>query len=104
MNQKQFLQEIEDTYKKALKIVKLKNSDYATNQDPWKNFRSAEIVGVDVKRAILVRTLDKMSRIGNLLEKSPHVIEEKIDDTILDAINYLAILLAKIKDEQKEAN
>lgn len=89
-----FIESIEKTYADGVAIVRKKNADYATESDPFRNFRSAGVVGVPVDRAILVRTLDKMSRISNLLDKPPAVADEAIEDTILDAINYLAILKA----------
>jgi hypothetical protein len=100
MNQEQFLRTISAIYDNGLAIIKLKNADYATDIDPFKNFRSAEMVGVDVEKAILVRVLDKLSRIGNLLDKEPSVVEESVEDALTDAINYLAILLAKRKSDK----
>ncbi len=100
MNQEQFLKLISEIYDEGLATIKLKNADYATDDDPFKNFRSAETIGVDVEKAILVRVLDKLSRIGNLLNKEPSVVEESVEDTLLDAINYLAILLAKRKSDK----
>lgn len=100
MNQKQLLSSVSNTYTKGLELIKIKNSDYAdVENDAFKNFRSAEIVGVNYKRAILVRVLDKLSRISNLLDKTNQVSDETIGDTLVDACNYLAILKASIEDE-----
>ena len=98
MTREQFIQNIEDTYQSGVELIKIKNKDYAGVDDPFKNFRSAEIAGINVDRAILVRILDKMSRISNLLNKDAQVRDEKLEDTLLDAINYLAIL--KVYREQ----
>lgn len=92
-----FLKSIAKTYTDGLALVRRKNADYANPQDPFRNFRSAEIAGVGVGRALLVRALDKLSRISNLLDRNPAVMDEKIEDTILDAINYLGILKAWIE-------
>lgn len=100
MKQKDFLKQIENTYKESLKIIKSKNADYATSLDQFKNFRSAEIVGVNPKRAILVRTADKLSRISNLLEKENKVKDESIEDSIIDAIGYLAILKVWLENNE----
>ncbi len=87
--------EIRKIFQDGTSIIEKKNQDYATSDDPFKNFRSAEILSISVEQAILIRTLDKMSRIGNCIKKdSTIVIEETVEDTILDAINYLALLLA----------
>lgn len=100
MPNNQFIESIKHTYEQGLAIVQKKNADYAVETDPYKNFRSADIVGVPVQRAILVRVLDKLSRVSNLLDKPPAVVDEGIEDTLLDAINYLAILKAYRENEQ----
>lgn len=90
-----FIENIQETYRAGVDLIKRKNADYAGANDPFKNFRSAEVVGVPVGRAILVRTLDKMARISNLLgSDKAQVKDEAITDTLTDCINYLAILKA----------
>ena len=81
--------------------MKLKNQDYAAGDDPFKNFRSSTTVGVDTERGILVRLLDKLSRAGNLIDKDPSVESEKMEDTVLDILNY-AILFYAVNKERKE--
>lgn len=95
MTNEKFIQEIKKIYQEGVSLIEKKNADYATEADPWRNFKFAELVGVSVDRAILVRISDKIARISNLTEKEASVVDEKVEDTILDAINYLAILLAK---------
>jgi hypothetical protein len=97
MNTQQFIQSIASTFYNALKIVKAKNADYATADNPFRTFEASAAIGVPMERAILVRTLDKISRISNLLDKEAEVKDETITDTIVDAINYLAILKARIE-------
>jgi hypothetical protein len=102
MTNKEFLQEIEDLYAKGLAQIKLKNSDYAHDADPFHNFRWAEYWGVDVAMAIGIRISDKFARLANVYRKLKSgeaiaVASEKIEDTILDAINYLAILYVWLK-------
>ncbi len=94
MTQEQFIANIENTYNTGVGIIKVKNQDYANSANPFRNFESASVVGIGVERAILLRVLDKLSRIGNLIDKEPAVTDEKMEDTIVDAINYLAILKA----------
>ena len=100
MNQKEFIENIENSYKKGVEIIRKKNADYAVDSNPWKNFEMASLVGVSVKRAILVRISDKLARISNLIDKEAAVKDETIEDTLLDLINYAAILKAKIDDEK----
>jgi len=94
MNSTEFVQSIENTYKTAVEIVKAKNHDYAGTTDPFKNFKNSEFFNIPVEKGILVRLGDKMARISNLLDSEAQVKDEKITDSIVDALNYLAILKA----------
>lgn len=87
------LVDMEKTFADCLATATRKNHDYGgSNNDPFANFRNSTIAGVSVERGILVRLMDKMSRISTLLDKEAQVKDEAVDDTIDDAINYLAIL------------
>ena len=101
MNRTEFIQSIGDTYKGARLLVEKKNQDYAGDNDPFMNFKNSECIGVDVQRGILVRMMDKVTRISNLLEKEAAVVDESIDDTIMDLCNYAAILKA-YREHDKE--
>lgn len=94
IDSKTLLQNVRQTYAKAIGIVERKNRDYATEADPFANFRTATVLGLTVEKGILVRTLDKIMRVNNLLENPAYVTEESIEDTLVDAINYLALLKA----------
>jgi hypothetical protein len=100
MTRDEFLIYLETTYKNCIEIVKKKNADYAKGDDPFRNFRFSQLIDIPVEDAIMVRILDKMARIGNLLHKPSAVLDEKIEDTIADSINYLAILKAFLKDRK----
>lgn len=99
MKYKKFIQEIKDTFKEGTKLVESKNRDYANSNDPFQNFRNSLLVGVPIDRAILVRITDKLARISNLLDKDASVKDESIADSILDGINYLAILRVYLKNK-----
>lgn len=83
---------LEQRYREAVEIARKKNADYASDGDPFANFNLAPMVGVSVERGILVRTMDKIARASNLLDKPASVAGESIHDTLLDAVNYLMIL------------
>lgn len=100
MNQEEFFNHIQWSFTDGLELVRRKNTDYSGSADPFKNFRSAEVIGVGVDKAILVRILDKIARIGNLLDTEAQVKDESIDDTLIDAANYLLILKAYLYDER----
>lgn len=90
---------MKETFSDCLEMVEKKNADYGADEDPFANFRNAEVVGVSVERAILVRMMDKMSRASTLLDKEARVEDEKLDDTLEDLINYTAILKAYLNQE-----
>jgi hypothetical protein len=92
------------TFDDCIQTAIRKNNDYGgTNNDPFANFRNSTIAGVTVQKGILVRLMDKMTRISTLLDKEAMVKDETIFDSIDDAINYLAILKAyqQLKPEEK---
>jgi Nucleotide modification associated domain 1 len=94
---------MERTYQMGVEIVKKKNNDYATNEDALSNFKVIEHLGVvEYKRAMLVRMADKFARISNLMkeDKTRQVLDERLEDTLLDLINYAAILKAALEEEQ----
>jgi hypothetical protein len=104
ISREDFMLAIEKIFDRGYQIIKAKNNDYAgeVTDDQFRNFRSAPIVGVPVARGILVRIMDKITRISNLLDQEAAVADEKIDDTLIDAINYLAILLVYLKLQREE--
>ena len=103
MNQKQFFTHLENTFKTALALVRKKNTDYAVDSDPFQNFRFARLIDMSVEDAILVRVSDKMARIANLIRKDDVAVkDESIDDTCLDIINYIAILMAYRQNEKEK--
>lgn len=102
MNRSQFRAHIANTFQKGLALIDKKNADYAGEDDPFANFNNASIAHVSVPQAILVRISDKMSRIGNLLVRPAVVLDESLEDTIIDAINYLAILLAWLESQKNK--
>lgn len=93
----------ENVFNACLETMKRKNADYAgeKNVSGLKNFEvSAQVAGITVSEGILVRLMDKMTRIGNLLQQEAQVKDESIQDTLMDAINYSAILLYAIKQNK----
>ena len=93
----QLVDSVDKTFTECLEILKIKNHDYAGEEDSYKNFRFAELVGLSVERAILVRMSDKLARISNCLDKDVKVKDETVSDTLSDLINYTAILKAYLE-------
>lgn len=96
MNSEKFLENVMNTFKCAYMILEKKNQDYSGDEDPFKNFKLCEAAGiVSVEEGILVRMFDKMGRISNLIKQmQTQKVNESIEDTLMDLINYAAILIA----------
>ena len=99
MTPQEYFGELLDFYAHGMDVMRAKNADYADKEDPFKNFRASELVGVDPARAILVRITDKLARVSNLLDNEAMVDDEKIEDTLLDMANYINILHAYLQQE-----
>lgn len=103
LTQQELILSVENTYKVGVDIIKKKNSDYATTKDALSNFKVIESLGVvDYKRGILVRVADKFARVVNLMDRPNVVLDESVEDTLIDMINYLAILKAGLENEREE--
>jgi len=85
------------------KIMEKKNADYTGGSvSPYANFERSEIVGLcNTETAILVRMLDKFSRIVSFVSNGKLLVEdESVQDTLDDLLNYCVILAGYI-DEKK---
>lgn len=79
-------------------IMHQKNHDYGGGEE-YKNFEMVARYGIcPVVTGIMVRLSDKWSRLTTLLTREPIVEDEKVEDTIDDMINYLAIMKSYAKD------
>lgn len=85
-------QSMSNTFDECWALAKRKNHDYAGDDDPLANFRECEKIGISVPQGIMVRLTDKIARLQRLLTTEAAVTDETVHDTIMDAINYLAIL------------
>lgn len=95
MTREELLTLFDTTITNCRNQMSAKNNDYAGDDDPLKNFHSYSMVGVDPRKGILTRMVDKLSRLSNFAEdKEMKVADEKVDDTIEDLINYAVLLRA----------
>jgi len=102
-NRGRFLTSMFQNANDALQLVVKKTQDYATIDDPYRNFRMSESVGVSIEKGILVRMCDKLSRIGNLVENNdPSVKSESIEDTLVDIMNYANIMLCYLQEKNRK--
>lgn len=96
------IQASEELFAKCLITMENKNHDYAGKEDAngLENFNlTAKVSKISRDKGILIRLMDKMTRIGNLLSHDAKVKSESLHDTISDAINYLAILNYSLQEE-----
>lgn len=98
MTQTEMINTIEQLFARIIETLKAKSNDYASDEDPFKNLKNSQVVGVTVEQGMGVRMLDKLTRIFNLIGgKKQAVKDESIEDTIIDLIGYLALLYAWMK-------
>lgn len=90
--QKEYFAKLEQNFAQGIEMMKGKNQDYCGTKDVFKNFDGSKFVGVPVEKAILVRMMDKISRVSTLLDTEAEVADEKIEDTLIDLQNYANIL------------
>jgi hypothetical protein len=83
-----------------------KNHDYAGKRgtEPFANFTRAEAMGItSTEKGMMVRLLDKMSRLSSFIESGQFKVEdEKLKDTIIDMINYSVLLYAYLDEKNSK--
>jgi hypothetical protein len=89
---------------KARDLSVSKSNDYASpDRRPndrlgiFHNFLHSERLGLcTVEQGVMVRVSDKLARISNLIDPQHKqaVKDETINDSVMDTINYLCLLLA----------
>ncbi len=89
-----------DYIQRMVDLEERKGHDYASVEDPFKNFLECENLEIcSAEKGILVRMADKITRVSNLIDKqeAAHVADEKLDDTLIDLANYAIILACYLK-------
>jgi hypothetical protein len=89
---------------KAFEILKKKNHDYASGDDPYSNFRKGEIFNLcSTEAGILLRVTDKISRLATFANKGKlEVSNESYEDAVVDIINYMVLFSAYIADKDSQ--
>lgn len=84
------------TFTEAQSLLMKKHHDYGT-----KNISASPGGALN---GIRVRMHDKLARLNNLVDKglTPEVLDESLEDTLLDLLNYAAIGLLVIRGEWPE--
>jgi hypothetical protein len=93
ITRQQVINTLQYTTDKLAKTLDAKGQDYSGKEDTYKNFKSsAEMLNIPVEKAIMVRLLDKVTRISNLLDNDAKVKSESIIDTLDDLVGYTILL------------
>lgn len=104
MNSEELFKIHERLCKESLELMIKKNHDYSgkSGNEPFANFTRAEAMGITTtEKGILVRMLDKMSRLSSFMDSKEFKVEdEKLEDTIKDMINYSVLLYAYMQDSK----
>ena len=95
MNRDELAEYFDEVIKKARKLLIDKNHDYAGGGDVFANFTRVESLGItSTEKGMLVRMSDKLSRLSSFCEQGNFQVNESLEDTCVDIINYAFLLLA----------
>ena len=98
MTHDKYLERFKTVLDEMYETTRKKNSDYASPQDAFRNFREFGAVG------ILVRMSDKYARLKTALwEKREFQVNESIKDTAIDLAVYSILLLLMLEESSVPA-
>lgn len=80
-----------------------KNQDYAGDDDPLRNFKACERMGIEAWRGIAIRMSDKWTRLENFVKNDTLKVEdESIEDTLIDLANYCLLYIIARRESKCE--
>lgn len=92
---------VESLHTREMAIMSAKAADYSGGKDCNLNIKACERMGLcSAETGVMIRMLDKMQRVKNLLENEAKVKDESIQDTLIDLRNYAAILYHLIEEKK----
>lgn len=103
MTKQEYLDFFEATTKRMFEITKAKNSDYAGDGDPFRNFRMTEYFGFATnEQGFMTRMTDKFSRISTFVSRGfLKVKDESVEDTLLDLAIYCILFMGYLKAKRE---
>jgi hypothetical protein len=96
--------EFTDVLDELIILHNLKNKDYATSENPYKNLQGVERIGLDPWKGVVIRMMDKFSRIEEFCVKEELAVkDETIEDTLKDLSIYavLALILYRKRNDEE---
>lgn len=99
MTHDQLLQHFDQMVARCRAIMVRKNKDYSSGSgDPFANFRASEVININPAKGIMMRMLDKLSRLTSFIDRGQlAVTEESWQDACDDAMNYAILLSAWLR-------
>ena len=98
-----FLSDTDVLLAQCKSMLSRKNHDYAGNTDIFSNFKfAASAAGISPPQSILVLLGVKISRLSQLIGSGKEPLNEKIEDSIVDLINYALLLHGLLKKTKGE--
>ena len=102
MEREEYQKKLAEIFADVYDTLAKKNHDYAGEEGAFAGFeKSAKVAEVSVEQGIIVRIMDKINRIMNLLYSTNEVKNEAITDTARDLIGYSAILALWLQENTK---
>lgn len=101
MTHEKYLELFDRLCKDIYELTSKKNSDYAGDEDAFKNFYLiSQMSKIKVEEGILVRMTDKLSRVANLLgNRIICITSESIEDTLKDLAVYSLIMILYLREK-----
>ena len=96
--------EFDDALDELKMLHDAKNHDYATAENPYKNLEKVLSIGIEPWRGIVIRLMDKFSRLEEYCVKGELAIKsEGIEDTFKDIAVYSTLAMILFRKEQEKA-
>jgi len=82
-----------------------KNHDYAGGVDPLANFKASARMGIDPALAVLIRMMDKWSRLEAFVRQGNFAVkDESVEDTLMDNAVYSLIDIVLRREQKARGN
>jgi len=105
MTRSELLRFHKDITTKARSLMEKKNQDYsAADGGVFANFNACTFLGVNPCTGILLRMIDKISRLSSFIERGELKVDEGCEDSVIDIINYSVLLLGMLEEQKKADN
>lgn len=96
-------QEFDDLIDSIKDLHHRKSANYA-GDDPMSNLRRCEGIGIPAWKGVIVRLMDKWSRIENLTSGVPDLVGESLEDSLIDNAIYSLMCVLLIRQITREVS